>query len=283
MVEITWKYDPDRAPLGADPATSEEAVFLLDRGNTAFADLGRTPGASAYEIPVSAEELGLGSATGSAAAQNPFAAVLGCADARVPVELVFLQPANELFVVRVAGNVLDGSCVGSLDYAINHLGSLRLLCVLGHTGCGAVQAAVEAYLDHRTYLAMSANLPLRSIVDSIMPAVRAADSALSALYGHERKQYPGYPQALAAAGVVINAAITADSLNRIFEQYLGEQLRTVFGVYHLASRLVGLPDPDVEWRHGLYSPPGPAGIDEFVAAVAGSHITREFLGVRTGL
>jgi carbonic anhydrase len=83
---------------------------------------------------------------GDAPPQRPFAAVLGCADARVPIELVFHEGPNDLFVVRVAGNVLGPDILGSLCYAIDNLGgSLRLIVVLGHSssatearagGCG---------------------------------------------------------------------------------------------------------------------------------------------------
>lgn len=277
MLEITWRYDPQRPSLGADPETAEEAIFLLNRGNAAFADLGRDGGADNYVIPVSAQELGQPSPEGQAATQNPFAALLGCADARVPIELVFLQPANELFVVRVAGNVLDAACVGSLDYAVNHLGSLRLLCILGHTGCGAVSATVDAYLDSGVYLNLSANLPLRAIVDSITPAVRTADNALRDTYGHERAEQPGYREALLLTAVAVNAAIDADSVNRIFADRIGEQLQVVFGVYDLTSRLVGLPAMDEGWRHGLFSAPGDEGMPGFVADVVQSGIIRSYM------
>ena len=75
-------------------------------------------------------------------AQQPFAAVLGCADSRCPVEAIFDQGFGELFVVRVAGNVADTSQIGSLEFAVNALG-VRLIVVLGHQNCGAVQAALQ--------------------------------------------------------------------------------------------------------------------------------------------
>lgn len=75
------------------------------------------------------------------AAQRPFAAVLGCADSRVPVEVVFGQGPGQLFVVRVAGNVASPSQLGSLEFAVDVLG-VRLVVVLGHTNCGLVSAAL---------------------------------------------------------------------------------------------------------------------------------------------
>lgn len=75
--------------------------------------------------------------------QKPFAAVLGCADSRVPVEMVLDQGPGQLFVIRVAGNLAGQTQIGSLEFAVEILG-IRLILVLGHTGCGAVGAALEA-------------------------------------------------------------------------------------------------------------------------------------------
>lgn len=75
--------------------------------------------------------------------QQPFATILGCSDSRVPVELVFDQGFGDLFVIRVAGNVIAPDVVGSLSYAFAHL-KTQLFIVLGHEGCGAVTAALEA-------------------------------------------------------------------------------------------------------------------------------------------
>jgi carbonic anhydrase len=75
--------------------------------------------------------------------QHPFATVLGCSDSRVPVELIFDQGIGDLFVIRVAGNVITDDVLGSIEYARIHLNS-QLLVILGHEGCGAVTAALEA-------------------------------------------------------------------------------------------------------------------------------------------
>src|SRR5436305_10408878 len=74
--------------------------------------------------------------------QHPFAIVLGCADSRVPAEIVFDQGLGDLFVVRVAGNVIDDQSLGSIEYAVDHL-AVRLIVVLGHQRCGAVKAAKD--------------------------------------------------------------------------------------------------------------------------------------------
>jgi carbonic anhydrase len=74
--------------------------------------------------------------------QHPVAVVLGCADSRVPPELLFDQGLGDLFTVRVAGNIADDAVIGSIEYALEHLGA-TLVMVLGHERCGAVQAAVD--------------------------------------------------------------------------------------------------------------------------------------------
>jgi carbonic anhydrase len=79
--------------------------------------------------------------------QHPFATVLSCADSRVPPEIVFDEGLGDLFVVRVAGNILDDMILGSMEYAAEHL-HVPLIVVLGHTGCGAVTAAVSGTAEH---------------------------------------------------------------------------------------------------------------------------------------
>ena len=98
--------------------------------------------------------------------QEPFAIVLGCADSRVPPEIVFDQGLGDLFVIRVAGNVVEPSQLGSIEFAATHLGA-RLVVVLGHSRCGAVMATIEQ-------LQRKGDNPsrgLRAIIDRIRPAV----------------------------------------------------------------------------------------------------------------
>ena len=100
--------------------------------------------------------------------QAPFAIVLGCSDARVPAELVFDQGFGDLFVIRVAGNIVAPSQVGSVEFAASRFGT-KLVVVMGHSQCGAITAAVEELLDGAT--TQSRNL--RSIVDRVRPSVEA--------------------------------------------------------------------------------------------------------------
>ena len=100
-----------------------------------------------------------------AAEQRPFAIILGCSDSRVPAEIVFDQGLGDLFVIRVAGNIVAPSQVGSVEFAAARFGS-PLVVVLGHTQCGAIRATLE---EVRSMTSQSPNL--RSIVNRIRPAV----------------------------------------------------------------------------------------------------------------
>lgn len=102
--------------------------------------------------------------------QSPIAVVLGCSDSRVPVEAVFDQGLGKLFVIRVAGHIAGSSQVGSVEYAVQQLGT-RLVVVLGHTHCGAVRAAVEAAAAQPGDDGLSPHL--RGIVREIQPCVES--------------------------------------------------------------------------------------------------------------
>jgi carbonic anhydrase len=99
--------------------------------------------------------------------QHPFAIVVGCADSRVPPEIVFDQGLGDLFVLRVAGNVIDDHSLGSIEYAVDHL-AVRLIVVLGHQSCGAVKAAKDTIAAKSEALAH-----IESLVTAIRPAVEA--------------------------------------------------------------------------------------------------------------
>jgi len=99
--------------------------------------------------------------------QEPIAIILGCADARVPAEIVFDQNLGDLFVVRVAGNIAKASQIGSIEYAVAHLGT-RLIVVLGHSSCGAVAATVDAVVSSSPALSPG----LDSLISTITPAVK---------------------------------------------------------------------------------------------------------------
>ena len=102
-----------------------------------------------------------------AASQEPFAIILGCSDSRVPAEFVFDQGLGDLFVIRVAGNIVAPSQVGSVEFAADRFAT-RLVVVLGHSNCGAIQATIEEL--GRPTSDQSRNL--RSIVERIEPCIR---------------------------------------------------------------------------------------------------------------
>jgi carbonic anhydrase len=137
--------------------TALEAVARLRDGNRRFV-----------------ESLALGTSAGSGvrraiqmATQEPFAIILGCSDSRVPAELVFDQGFGDLFVIRVAGNIVAPSQIGSVEFAAAQFAT-RLVVVLGHSLCGAITATLAELRGQSP--ANSRNL--RSIVDRVMPAVR---------------------------------------------------------------------------------------------------------------
>ncbi len=129
--------------------------------------------------------------------QEPFAIVLGCSDSRVPAELVFGQGFGDLFVIRVAGNIVAPSQVGSVEFAAGRFGT-RLAVVLGHTQCGAITATLDEL--RRPTPHQSPNL--HSIVDRIRPSVEPLLAA----------PVPQDPEALVAQAVRANIRAAADHL-----------------------------------------------------------------------
>jgi carbonic anhydrase len=100
--------------------------------------------------------------------QSPVAIILGCSDSRAPAEIVFDQGLGDLFVIRVAGNIVAPSQVGSVEFAADRFGT-RLVVVMGHTQCGAIDAAIEAVTGEKGPVSPN----LRSIVDRVLPGIRA--------------------------------------------------------------------------------------------------------------
>jgi carbonic anhydrase len=105
--------------------------------------------------------------------QHPFATILGCSDSRVPPELIFDANFGELFIVRVAGNVMSPEVMASIQYAGSHL-QTPLFVVLGHEGCGAVQAALESKLKGAKHASR-----IQSLVNNIAPGLAELDPDLS--------------------------------------------------------------------------------------------------------
>ena len=140
--------------------TADEALQRLKAGNDRFVGgIARFP---TVQKEVLAE---------LAKGQEPFATLLGCSDSRVPPELVFDAGFGELFVLRVAGNVLGPSILGTLQYAAMHLGT-ALFVVMGHEGCGAVKAAIASKVHGARH-----GSRIEALLENILPALDDIDEA----------------------------------------------------------------------------------------------------------
>jgi len=257
MREIVWRIDDTATSREVEPNDPASARRRLEAGNRAFAELFDEGGLVKRIMPLSPADLGVGE-NGVAPTQRPFATLLSCADARVPVELLLNQRANDLFVVRVAGGVLSEAALGSLDFALNNLATMKLIAVLGHTGCGAVGAAVDTYLDPPSYLDLTHSRPLLALVQNLLGSVRIADHALHQVHGTAVVHRPGYREALNDLAVVASAAASASALTgRIARRADTDEpaVGAVFGVYDLVSRSIGVPGPATHWVPGLVDAP----------------------------
>lgn len=165
---------------------ASEALERLREGNRRFAS-----GLRSIDAIASQARAGL------VQGQAPFAVVLGCSDSRVPVEIVFDQGFGDLFVIRVAGNIVAPSQVGSVEFAAERFGT-RLVVVLGHTRCGAVQATLEALQNH----SHGGSRNLLAIVDRVRPAVE----------GLLASDLRDDPDALAREAVRANVRVAAAAL-----------------------------------------------------------------------
>jgi carbonic anhydrase len=245
-VDITYRYEAQDTPAIPRPSDSGAALLRLNNGNHAFAtllkSLSHESGGVQRIISVDSRDLGLLPGGEVVPEQRPFAAILGCSDARVPVELIFNEGPNDLFVVRVAGNGLGTEVLGSLKYAVDHLrGSLKLIVVLGHSGCGAITAAADVFLNPAGYLPLATTHSLRNILDGLLVVVQASARKIQGAFGPDISRHPGYRQALIEASIVTNAALAAYSIQQEFGTSDPTKLQAVYGVYLLETRQVWTP------------------------------------------
>lgn len=133
---------------------AEQALQMLKDGNARFVESLKNPNATLLASNALTD------------VHEPYAIILGCSDARVPAEIVFDQSLGDLFVIRVAGNVVAPSQIGSVEFATEKFGT-KLVVVLGHSHCGAVTACVETLINPEQYFSPN----LQSIVDRIRPSV----------------------------------------------------------------------------------------------------------------
>lgn len=243
-MDLIYRYDPFQAIQVKLPPDAAAAMRELEVGNQRFVNYvsrmqACTSGTASSEpliVPVSPISLGVPLVAGGTPVQSPFALVVGCSDARAPIETILDQSSNSIFVVRVAGNVLGTECLGSVDFAVRNLKhSLRLVVALGHSECGAVTAAVDAYLSPETFIDLGFTHALRSLVDRIQISVRGAAKALHEVHGGDASACPGYRRALRDLAVYLNAATTAFDMQREMRAEAQHQISVVFAVYDLAT------------------------------------------------
>lgn len=197
--------------------SAEEALERLREGNLRFAS--DRPNHDALVGQSRRHELGAG--------QAPFAIILGCSDSRVPAELVFDQGLGDLFVIRVAGNIVAPSQIGSIEFAASQFDT-RLVVVLGHSQCGAILATLDEL--RRPSADQSRNL--RSIVDRIRPCVEPLlETELS-----------GDQDALVRQAVRANIRVSANHLRQgseVLEQLIEKEGLVVVGAeYSLDTGMV---------------------------------------------
>jgi len=262
-VEITYRYQGDASSVRQRPESADAARRRMDEGSRAFAELfsGLVTGTGTAQriVQINPGELGVMTDGPASPPQRPYAAVLGCADARVPVELIFNEGPNDLFVVRVAGNTLGDDVRGSLNYALEHLGDgLKLVVVLGHSGCGAVTAAVDVFLSPAGYLSLAAEHSIRGLVDRLQVVVQSSARRLESVFGPDVVRRPGYRETLIEVAVLVNAALAAHTLQREIGAGSSKSVRAVYGVYVLDQRAVWAPSFDSDEVNGLASPPDDA-------------------------
>jgi len=189
--------------------SADEALSRLQRGNASF-----------VERDHAVLEIDTRRRSELAQQQDPFAIILGCSDARVPAELIFNQGLGELFVIRVAGNIVAPSQIGSIEFAAEKFAT-RLVVVLGHTRCGAVAAALQELQTPGE----QRSLNLKSIVSRISPALEPLlaeatwDNAEQLLTAAVRANVSASVQKLKQGSEVLEQLIRMDQLKIVGAEY----------------------------------------------------------------
>ena len=250
MIDYIYRFDPKHPSAKPVPRDAEAAKRMLESGNQMFAEWmescqkseSRNVGETRYIVQCNSNEVGIWRTREQLPKHAPFAVLVGCSDARVPAEMIFGLGFNNLFVVRVAGNVLGEECLGSVDFALSALSeSVRIVLMLGHSDCGAVTGAVDAYLGPLKYWSKSTSIHLRSILRLIFVSVREADSVIKEAWGTDARSIPGYREALIDVAVALNAAHAAADL-RIEVERAGKQgIEVLYGVYNTRTHRVSTP------------------------------------------
>lgn len=268
MFEIVYRCYPTEGPAQPRPTDAAQARIRLLRGSEQFANSAQS---SPHQevVPIDLSGLGIGE-NADVPRHQPFAAVLSCSDARVPVEMIFRQACNDLFVVRLAGNVMTDEGVDSLGYAVKHLdNNVKLIVVLGHSCCGAVAAAVDAYLNNTTFGNTASDVGLRAIVERILTSARTGAQVLEWAGITKLSGESLYNKRLLEMSIVLNAALTAMALQRAMSEVASYECSVVYGIYDLASRQVRAPrleaDAEAQLEPHLADPPSSVGEFESLA------------------
>jgi carbonic anhydrase len=254
--------------LCVTPGSAKEAAVHLWKRNRLFAEFiaecarpAVKPGSAKsalhhVSICLEPREVGLVKKASGFPEQEPFAAILGCVDARAPVELLFAQGFDDLYITRIAGNSLGPDCAGSLHYALHSFAAiegtlapdlpkktLRLMLALGHSDCGAVTAAVNTFLDPDELPGLEGKyLPDGSVTGLLRkiqhPAVAVALDVLpKGSLGTSPHAVKVHRAALIDLAVYLNAAWSAHQLVSLVQQYDWSS-----------------PDLAVEVRYGVFDP-----------------------------
>jgi carbonic anhydrase len=250
-IDYVYRFDPKNPSVKPTPPDASSARKTLEDGNRMFAkwmescrtsDVSR--GEPQYVVQCNGLEVGMNRVQGELPKQAPFAVVVGCSDARVPTEMLFGQGFNDLFVIRVAGNVLGDVCMGSIEFALKALHeSVRCIVMLGHLGCGAVTAAVDCYLRPLEYWSESIPPMLRTIAQRIFVAVREADNGIKESWGSNAREMAGFRGALIDTAVCLNAAHAAFDLRKVVAA-ANWNIEVLHGVFSLHNHQVSMPvDP----------------------------------------
>jgi carbonic anhydrase len=250
-IDYIYRFDPSNPSIKPPPPDAESAKRTLEDGNRMFANWMEScrtsdvsKGEARYVVACNGLEVGMNRARGNMPKQAPFAVVVGCSDARVPTEMAFGQGFNDLFVIRVAGNVLGDVCLGSIDFALNALSeSVKVVVMLGHSGCGAVTAAVDAYLRPLKFWSKTTSPMLRSTIQRIFVAVREGANGMKEVWGPDARDMPGYREALIETAVCVNAAQAAFDLRQEVERAGKWDVEVLYGVFNLQNHQVSMP-PD---------------------------------------
>lgn len=208
VIISAWAATAVAASGGTPGVSAEDALRKLMAGNRRFVE------SRIKDRSLTIKETREGLVQG----QKPYAIILSCSDSRVPPEIVFDETLGQLFVVRVAGNVLDPVVLGSIEYAVEHLGS-ALIMVLGHEACGAVTAAFDAVGK------VEGNV--QAVIDPIGPAIQKAKDTMKGKSRTEQVEAAIDRNIdLVAGNLTIQSPIIKDYFDR-------GQLKIVKGKYHL--------------------------------------------------